>query len=152
MWPAVVSALVAVDVRMLCDSPSFAAPSGLAPSSANLATHVAHAAPADYEYFALVLSVATLPSLAAAVRFVDAYSSHHSDSIVTEDAAAASTFCREPQRGGLGEVIRQRGHALCGQVPVRLQDGGRDQDSIISTIRFHACGPVGLEGWSSTST
>lgn len=49
---------------------SLVALSTLAPPPANLETHVAHAAPADYdaEYLALVLSATTLPSLASAVR------------------------------------------------------------------------------------
>lgn len=140
VWPAVASALLAAGVRLLCDPPSLAALSALAPPPANLVTHVAPAAPADYntEHLALVLSVATVPSLVAAVQFINAHSSHHTDSIVTEDAAAASTFCRAVDSAGT--FIN---------ASTRFADGfryGFGTEVGISTGRIHARGPVGLEG------
>ena len=140
VWPAVASALLAAGVRLLCDPPSLAALNTLAPPPANLSTHVAPSTLVDYdtEHLSLVLSVATVPSLAAAVQFINTHSSHHTDSIVTEDAATASAFCNAVDSAGT--FIN---------ASTRFADGfryGFGTEVGISTGRIHARGPVGLEG------
>ncbi|KAH9921682.1 gamma-glutamyl phosphate reductase [Epithele typhae] len=140
IWPAVARALLAADVTLLCDAPSLAALHALAPAPANLASH-ARPAPADAyatEHLSLTLSVRVVRSLAAAIAHVNAHSSHHTDSVVAEDAAAASAFVRGVDSAGTFV-----------NASTRFADGfryGFGTEVGISTGRIHARGPVGLEG------
>ena len=140
VWPAVARALLASDVQLLCDPPTLSALSSLSPAPPNLATHVRPAPPGAYttEHLALTLSVLALPSLAAAIQHINAHSSHHTDCIVTEDARAASAFCRGVDSAGTFV-----------NASTRFADGfryGFGTEVGISTGRIHARGPVGLEG------
>jgi len=84
------------------------------------------------------MSVIVLPSLASAIQFINSHSSHHTDSIVTESEAAASTFCRGVDSAGTFV-----------NASTRFADGfryGFGTEVGISTGRIHARGPVGLEG------
>ncbi|KZT07475.1 gamma-glutamyl phosphate reductase [Laetiporus sulphureus 93-53] len=140
VWPAVAKALLAADVQLLCDAPTLSALSSLSPAPANFSTHVHPSTPDAYtiEHLNLTLSVIAMPSLAEAIRFINAHSSHHTDSIVTEDPAAASMFCRGVDSAGTFV-----------NVSTRFADGfryGFGTEVGISTGRIHARGPVGLEG------
>src|SRR6185312_11754105 len=44
------------------------------------------------EYLDAIIAVRVVDGLEAAIRHIEHYGSHHTDSIVTEDAAAAETF------------------------------------------------------------
>ncbi|KAI0630694.1 gamma-glutamyl phosphate reductase [Trametes polyzona] len=140
IWPEVAKALLAADVKLLCDPPSLSALRALSPAPPNLSTH-ASPAPADAyttEHLSLTLSVKTLPSLAAAIAWINAHSSHHTDSIVAEDERAASAFCRGVDSAGTFV-----------NASTRFADGfryGFGTEVGISTGRIHARGPVGLEG------
>jgi glutamate-5-semialdehyde dehydrogenase len=84
------------------------------------------------------MSVVAVPSLPAAVEFINSHSSHHTDTIVTESDTAASTFCRAVDSAGT--FINSS---------TRFADGfryGFGTEVGISTGRIHARGPVGLEG------
>ncbi|KAI0759206.1 Aldehyde/histidinol dehydrogenase [Trametes elegans] len=121
IWPEVARALLAADVKLLCDEPSLAA---LSPSPANLASHVQPSTAESYttEHLGLTLSVKTLPSLSDAIRWMSAHSWHHTDAII-------------------GGHVREREQ--------RFADGfryGFGTEVGISTGRIHARGPVGLEG------
>lgn len=110
------------------------------PPPDNVATHVQPSTESSYttEHLSLTLSVITLPSLQAAIEFINAHSSHHTDSIVTENDAAASTFVRGVDSAGT--FIN---------ASTRFADGfryGFGTEVGISTGRIHARGPVGLEG------
>ena len=140
IWPEVAKALLEAGVKLLCDPSSLAVLQTLDPATSNLATHVEAATPDAYttEHLSLTLSVLTLPSLEAAISHINAHSSHHTDCIVTEDASAASTFCRGVDSAGTFV-----------NASTRFADGfryGFGTEVGISTGRIHARGPVGLEG------
>ncbi|KAJ6620663.1 glutamate-5-semialdehyde dehydrogenase [Mycena sp. CBHHK59/15] len=133
VWPAVAQALLAANVRLLCDPPTLRA---LSPPP----TNAAPAGPTAYttEHLALTLSVRALPSLQAAVQHINAHSSHHTDCIVTESERAAAAFCRGVASAGTFV-----------NASTRFADGfryGFGTEVGISTGRIHARGPVGLEG------
>ena len=72
-----------------------------------------------------------------AVAHIAAHSTHHSESIVTQDAAAAQTF-----------VERVDSAAVYVNASTRFTDGGEfglGCEIGISTQRLHARGPMGLE-------
>jgi glutamate-5-semialdehyde dehydrogenase len=112
------------------------------PPPKNFSTHL-HPIPQPHssyetEHLSLTLSVITLPSLPSAIQFINAHSSHHTDSIVTEDSAAASAFCRGVDSAGTFV-----------NASTRFADGfryGFGTEVGISTGKIHARGPVGLEG------
>ncbi|KAI0831840.1 gamma-glutamyl phosphate reductase [Trametes gibbosa] len=140
VWPEVAKALLAADVQLLCDEPSLASLRALSPAPANLASHAQPAPPEAYEteHLSLTLSVKTLPSLSAAIQWINAHSSHHTDTIVAEEAGAATAFCRGVDSAGTFV-----------NASTRFADGfryGFGTEVGISTGRIHARGPVGLEG------
>ncbi|KAI0741372.1 gamma-glutamyl phosphate reductase [Daedaleopsis nitida] len=140
IWPDVANALLAADVKLLCDPSSLEVLRTLSPAPSNFGTHVEAATPDAYttEHLSLTLSVLTLPSLEAAISHINAHSSHHTDCIVTEDQAAASKFCRGVDSAGTFV-----------NASTRFADGfryGFGTEVGISTARIHARGPVGLEG------
>ncbi|KAI0759209.1 Aldehyde/histidinol dehydrogenase [Trametes elegans] len=140
IWPEVARALLAADVKLLCDEPSLAALRALSPAPANLASHVQPSTAESYttEHLGLTLSVKTLPSLPDAIRWMSAHSSQHTDAIVAEDERAAATFCRGVDSAGTFV-----------NASTRFADGfryGFGTEVGISTGRIHARGPVGLEG------
>ena len=120
--------------------PSLVALQSLSPAPANLTTNVSPAPPEAYttEHLSLTFSVLTVPSLAAAIAHINAHSSHHTDSIVTENETAAATFCRGVDSAGTFV-----------NASTRFADGfryGFGTEVGISTGRIHARGPVGLDG------
>ncbi|KAF7331413.1 Aldedh domain-containing protein [Mycena kentingensis (nom. inval.)] len=109
------------------------------PSPPNLSL-VSSAPPSAYttEHLSLTLGVLTVPSLAAAIKHINAHSSHHTDTIVTESQPAASAFVRGVDSAGTFV-----------NASTRFADGfryGFGTEVGISTGRIHSRGPVGLEG------
>lgn len=140
MWPIVANALLAENVKLLCDEPTHSALSRNDVEAEKLRTHVQLSTPESYttEHLSLTLSVVTLPSLSSAIQWINSHSSHHTDSIVTEDDANASIFCQGVDSAGVFV-----------NASTRFADGfryGFGTEVGISTGRIHARGPVGLEG------
>ena len=88
------------------------------------------------EYLELVLAVKTVAGLDEAIDFTNTYGSHHSDAIVTRDAAAAERYLREVDAA-----------CVYHNASTRFTDGGQfgfGAEVGISTNRLHARGPMGL--------
>ncbi len=92
---------------------------------------------AGVEYLSLDLNVATVADYRAAIDFINANSSHHSDCIVTSDEARAAEFMRDVDSA-----------CVYHNVSTRFTDGaefGMGAEIGISTDKLHARGPMGLE-------
>jgi glutamate-5-semialdehyde dehydrogenase len=91
----------------------------------------------DTEFLALVLAVAVVDDFTAALAFIDRHGSHHTESIVTNDHAAAMTFLR-----------RVDASCVLVNASTRFNDGGElglGAELGISTTKLHAYGPMGLQ-------
>jgi glutamate-5-semialdehyde dehydrogenase len=95
----------------------------------------------DTEYLAPILSIRVVPDLAAAIEHINTHGSQHTDSIVTENYTRARRFLREVDSS-----------SVMVNASTRFADGfeyGLGAEIGISTDKFHARGPVGLEGLTS---
>lgn len=89
------------------------------------------------EYLAAKLSVAVVSGVKEAVNHVNSYGSHHTDSILAEDAAAAEYFLNNVDSG-----------IVLHNASTQFADGGEfgmGAEIGIATGKMHARGPVGLE-------
>jgi glutamate-5-semialdehyde dehydrogenase len=104
-----------------------------------LDSRVQPASEADWtsEYLDAILAIRLVDGLEAAIDHVNRFGSHHTDAIVTEDAAAAERFIAEVDS------------AICmHNASTQFADGGEfgmGAEIGISTGRMHARGPVGAE-------
>ena len=91
-----------------------------------LGERIVPATDADWttEFLDLRLAVKVVNDLDDAVEHIETHGSHHSDAIVTADAARAEAF---PQRGGFRDGVLERQHAVHGRRGVRLRRGNRHQ-------------------------
>jgi glutamate-5-semialdehyde dehydrogenase len=91
----------------------------------------------DTEYLDAIISVAVVDDLESAIAHVNAHGSHHTDSIITEDDAAAERFMDAVDSG-----------IVLHNASTQFADGGQfgmGAEIGISTGKLHARGPVGVE-------
>ncbi|MDR2471028.1 MAG: glutamate-5-semialdehyde dehydrogenase [Treponema sp.] len=140
------AAALAGRAELHCDGPSLSAITGTEkrlrtgetpPPHSGLVLKEAVEADWETEFLDYILAVKTVDSLNEAIEHINRYGTGHSEAILTEDLRAAEDFCR-------------RVDAACVYVnaSTRFTDGGAfgfGAELGISTQKFHARGPMGLE-------
>jgi glutamate-5-semialdehyde dehydrogenase len=93
------------------------------------------------EYLAPIISIKVVEGLDQAIAHINHYSSHHTDAILTRNHMHAQRFLREVDSA-----------SVMVNASTRFADGfefGLGAEIGISTDKFHARGPVGIEGLTS---
>jgi glutamate-5-semialdehyde dehydrogenase len=93
------------------------------------------------EYLAPVISIKIVDGVDGAIAHINKYSSHHTDAILTTNHLHAQAFLREVDSA-----------SVMVNTSTRFADGfeyGLGAEIGISTDKFHARGPVGIEGLTS---
>jgi glutamate-5-semialdehyde dehydrogenase len=93
------------------------------------------------EYLAPIISIKVVEGLDQAIAHINHYSSHHTDAILTRNHLHAQRFLREVDSA-----------SVLVNASTRFADGfefGLGAEIGISTDKFHARGPVGMEGLTS---
>ncbi len=109
----------------------------------NIAFKLALAQESDWfeEYLAPIISIKVVAGVDEAIAHINHYSSHHTDAILTRDHLHAQQFLREVDSA-----------SVMVNTSTRFADGfeyGLGAEIGISTDKFHARGPVGIEGLTS---
>jgi glutamate-5-semialdehyde dehydrogenase len=135
--PRIGAVFAAKGVEMRC------CPASQAILAAMPGARVVEAAESDWaeEYLAPVISVKVVASLDEAIAHVNRWGSHHTDAILTTNHPNAMRFLREVDSA-----------SVMVNASTRFADGfeyGLGAEIGISTDKFHARGPVGLEGLTS---
>ncbi|MEF8771123.1 glutamate-5-semialdehyde dehydrogenase [Halodesulfurarchaeum sp.] len=115
---------------------------GDAPTREIIDVNEASTADWDTEYGDLVISIKVVSSVQNAIDHVNTHGSKHTESIVTEDADAASAFMQQIDASSVFH-----------NASTRFADGfryGLGAEVGISTGKIHARGPVGLKGLTTS--
>lgn len=135
--PRIAAIYSAKGVEMRCDPQALALLANVPGVSSTPATEQ------DWyeEYLAPIISIKVVAGLAEAIAHINQYSSHHTDAIITRDHMHAQAFLREVDSA-----------SVMVNTSTRFADGfeyGLGAEIGISTDKFHARGPVGIEGLTS---
>jgi glutamate-5-semialdehyde dehydrogenase len=135
--PRIGAVFAAKGVEMRCDAESKAILAGVPGANLQDATEQ------DWyeEYLAPIIHIKLVAGVAEAIAHINHYSSHHTDAILTTDHRHAQQFLREVDSA-----------SVMVNTSTRFADGfefGLGAEIGISTDKFHARGPVGIEGLSS---
>ena len=139
--PAIAAIYAAKGVEMRCDEAAAQILRAL-PAIDSIA-NIVLASEQDWyeEYLAPIISIKVVDGLDEAIAHINRYSSHHTDAIVTRDHMHAQRFLREVDSA-----------SVMVNASTRFADGfefGLGAEIGISTDKFHARGPVGIEGLTS---
>lgn len=135
--PRIGAIYAAKGVEMRCDPEAWAILEGIPGANLKEATEQ------DWyeEYLAPIIAVKVVAGLDEAIAHINQYSSHHTDAIITRDHMHAQAFLREVDSA-----------SVMVNASTRFADGfefGLGAEIGISTDKFHARGPVGIEGLTS---
>ena len=139
--PKIAAIYAAKGVEMRCDQA--AAQVIRAQAAINSVAKIIDASEQDWyeEYLAPVISIKMVEGIDEAIAHINQYSSHHTDAIITRDHMHAQRFLREVDSA-----------SVMVNASTRFADGfefGLGAEIGISTDKFHARGPVGIEGLTS---
>ena len=139
--PKIAAIYAAKGVEMRCDPA--AALILRAQSAIHSVANIVDATEQDWseEYLAAVISIKVVAGVDEAIAHINRYSSHHTDAILTRDHMHAQRFLREVDSA-----------SCMVNTSTRFADGfeyGLGAEIGISTDKFHARGPVGIEGLTS---
>jgi glutamate-5-semialdehyde dehydrogenase len=135
--PRIGALFAAKGVEMRCDGRALSAVRGVP----DLKAVPAQESDWGEEYLAPIISVKVVDSLDEAINHINRHGSHHTDAIVSANHAHAMRFLREVDSA-----------SVLVNASTRFADGfeyGLGAEIGISTDKFHARGPVGLEGLTS---
>ena len=136
--PLIGAIYAAKGVEMRCDTEALAL---LQACPQNMVLQSAAEADWYEEYLAPIISIKVVAGVDEAITHINQYSSHHTDAILTRDHMHAQQFLREVDSA-----------SVMVNTSTRFADGfeyGLGAEIGISTDKFHARGPVGIEGLTS---
>ncbi|WP_423458649.1 glutamate-5-semialdehyde dehydrogenase [Ottowia sp. VDI28] len=137
--PRIGTVFAAKGVEMRCDAEA----SAILKAAALPAAAIVSAQESDWfeEYLAPVISIKLVEGVDEAIAHINRYGSHHTEAILTRDHMNAQRFLREVDSS-----------SVMVNASTRFADGfeyGLGAEIGISTDKFHARGPVGIEGLTS---